>query len=83
MTQRKIQDPLTLPKHPQLLHEINQMSIRIKAWHLIDWKDPAYTAEQKDKLLSHNPYPDWEEVEELLMKCYRALNNEREELRKF
>jgi len=72
---RHLQEPLTLPKHPQLLHELNQMSMRIKVWHLMDWS--KYTKEQQDKLQAHNAWPEWKEVEELLMQAYRALDQER------
>ena len=73
---RKLHESVTMPKYPQLLHELNQMSIRIKAWHIIDWEQ--YTAEQKDKLQSHNPNPTWEEIDILLEKARRAINEQRE-----
>jgi len=79
--ERHIQRPLTMPKHPQLLHEINQTSIAIKAWFLIDWS--KLTEEQKDKLQAHNPRPTWEEIENLLMRCYHAIDEQREDPRKY
>lgn len=79
---RHLHEPLTLPKHPQLLHEINQMSIRIKAWHLIKPGENA-SPESLDKLKAHNPYPEWEEVVELLRRSYDAINQQREDPRRY
>lgn len=70
------QRPLTLPVHPKLLLEINQMSMAIKVWHLMDWQTES--RETMDKLTAHNPNPTWKEVEELLMKCYHAINEQRD-----
>jgi hypothetical protein len=79
---RHLHEPLKLPKHPQLLHEINQMSIRIKSWHLIKEGEGA-TAQQLDELRSHNSNPDWQEVVELLRKAYNAINEQREDPRRY
>ena len=79
---RKLHEPLKLPKHPQLLHELNQMIIRIKAWHLIEPNEET-TAEQLDKLRAHNPWAEWEEIIELLRKAYNAINEQREDPRKY
>lgn len=79
---RHLHSPLTLPKHPQLLHELNQMSIRIKSWHLIKEGEGA-TAEQLDKLKAHNPCPEWKEVVELLEKARNAINEQRQDPRKY
>lgn len=78
---RHIHAPLTLPKHPKLLHEINQMSIRIKAWYLIDWS--KHNEDERFQLQSHNPMPTWEEIEKLLMEAYQAINEQREDPRKY
>jgi len=79
--ERKLHEPLTLPKHPNLLHEINQMSIRIKSWHLI--KSNEITPEQLDKLRAHNPHPEWQEVVDLLRRAYDAINEQRENPRRY
>lgn len=77
---RHIREPLTLPKHPQLLHEINQMSMRIKTWKL---NNEEMTLEQMEKLQSHFPNPKWSEIEDLLMRSYTAINEQRENPRKY
>ena len=79
---RHLHEPLKLPKHPQLLHELNQMSIRIKAWHLIKEGEGA-TAEQLEKLRAHNTWPSWDEVVELLAKARNAINEQREDPRRY
>lgn len=80
---RHLHEPLTLPKHPQLLHELNQMSIRIKAWHLIKDGEGGATTENLEKLRAHNAWPEWEEVVDLLHKAYHAINEQREDPRKY
>ena len=79
---RKLHEPLTMPKHPQLLHELNQMSIRIKSWHLIKEGQGA-TAEQLDKLRAHNPSPDWKEIVDLLERARNAIDQQRENPRRY
>lgn len=73
---RHIQEPFTLPKHPALLEEINNMSIRIKAWHLIPLSKENTLV--LDELQLRHRKPTYEEIYSLLMRCYRAINSERE-----
>lgn len=72
-----IQRPLTLPKHPELLHEINEMMIAIKLHH-ISFKSPEVI-----KALSSNRQPTWEEILETLGASYKAINEQREDPRKY
>ena len=69
-----------MPKHPALLHEINEMSMRIKVWHL---NKDELTKEQFDKLTERLPKVEWQEVEDLLMRAHRAINEQREDPRKY
>lgn len=78
--ERNIQAQLTLPKHPKLLHEINEMSICIKAWH---FDLVSATPESVDKLRHNHRNPTWHEVESLLRRCYNAINEQREDPRKY
>ena len=80
--ERHLHEPLKLPKHSALLHEINQMSIRIKSWHLIKEGEGA-TAEQLDKLRAHNSNPSWDEIVDLLRRSYDAINQQREDPRRY
>lgn len=52
--------------HAVLVDEANDMSIRIKAHHLI--KDAP------QKLKDMHPAPSWEEVEKLIWKCVAEMN---------
>ena len=69
--ERKLHEPLTLPKHPELLHEINEMSIAIKLHHLYP-----------QEIVKVNS-PEWEHIVELLRKCYDAINEQRYDPRKY
>ncbi len=79
---RHLHEPLTLPKHPALLHELNQMSIRVKVWHIIKTNQDA-TPEQLDKLKAHNPYPEWKEIVDLLERARNAINEQRHDPRRY
>lgn len=71
--------PFTIPKHRTLLDEINEMSIRIKAHYLIEHEDP----EKLKKLRDGYPAPSWTEIENLFMRSYSAINEQREDPRKY
>lgn len=73
---RSIQEPFTLPKHPALLEEINEMSMRIKVWEIIG--EGIYDAKTMNELKANHPQPSWYEVEKLLMQCHQVINRERE-----
>lgn len=81
--ERKLHEPLTLPKHPELLHQLNQMSIRIKAWHLIKEGEAGVTTEDLNKLRAHNAWPEWNEIVDLLNLAYHAINEQRENSRRY
>lgn len=77
---RHLHEPLTLPTHPVLLHEINEMSINIKVHHI------GFSSEDMKGILElrlKRPEPSWSEVVELLRKCYDAINEQRENPRKY
>lgn len=77
MEKRIAHRPLTLPKHPQLLDEINEMSIAIKLHHHYP-PERTEKPEQWAKAQANCPCPTWENVTELLMRCYRAIDEQRE-----
>lgn len=82
--ERKLHEPLTLPKHPELLHEINNMSIRIKIWSLIPTEEMAHlTEQQRDDMYAKNPKPEWSEIVDLLIRAYNAINEQRENPRRY
>lgn len=77
-----IQRPLTLPKHPKLLHEINEMSIAIKLWHIEKSKD--FIDDYKiGKARAGHPEPTWQQIIELLREAYKAIDEQREDPRKY
>ena len=82
MTQRNIQAPLTLPKHPKLLKELNDMSIAIKLHH-IECDEKKQKPEEWTKAASTKPVPTWEQVIELLGDAYNAINEQREDPRRY
>lgn len=74
-----IQQPLTLPKHPELLQCINEMKIDILLTHLAT---PATKAKlQSDK--RDIKEPTWQDTVALLTECYRVINEIREDPRKY
>ena len=78
--ERKLHEPLTLPKHPELLHEINEMSIAIKLHHLSAQENP------QNKIIAAKVRvnsPEWGDIVELLRKCYKAVDEQRETLKKY
>ncbi len=78
--ERNIQQPLTLPKHPELLEDIVNMQIAINAWYInLDRRPTAATAGLKDR----NPEPKWPDILDLLNRSYKAINEQREDPRKY
>lgn len=63
------QEPFTLPSHPELLEELNEMSIAIKVNHL-----SKIGPIQTEHLLQRYPEPKWEDIENLLMRSYEIIN---------
>lgn len=74
---RHIQAPLTLPKHPQLLHEINETIIGIKLHWPLREEDAIIDAAKKN-----HHCPTFPEVIDLLQRAYQAINEQREDPRK-
>ena len=80
--ERKLHEPLTLPKHPELLHEINETSIAIKLWHLSEGSD-FIDAYKIGKARASHPEPKWQDMIDLLRKAYNAINEQRENPRRY
>lgn len=79
---RKIQEPLTLPVHSELLEKLNNMSIAIKLHH-IECEEKKQKPEEWAKAASTKPVPTWEDVQELIMRAYHAINEQRRDPRKY
>jgi hypothetical protein len=77
----RLHEPLKLPKHPKLLECMNNMSIRIKAHHKIDWSKEEPGAEEK--LKAGYPAPTYDEILDLLGRAYKAINEQREDPRRY
>lgn len=77
-----IQRPLTLPKHPELLHKINEMSIGIKIHYLIK---PTELDKMSSLALAQLQYdkPEWDDVIKILQECRNAINEQREDPRRY
>jgi hypothetical protein len=75
----RIQAPLTLPKHPDLLHRINKMSIDIKLSYLLKGENK----ERAEKALGKGEPPTWEDVVNILDEARNAINEQREDPRKY
>jgi hypothetical protein len=72
----RIREPFTLPKHPKLLEELNEMSMAIKLHH-IDYPEKHEKPESWAKAAANKPVPTWERVEELILRAYHAINEQR------
>lgn len=77
----RLHEPFTLPKHPKLLHDINEMSIAIKAYHKIDWSKEAAGAEEK--LKERYSEPTYDDILDMLDRAYKAINEQREDPRRY
>jgi hypothetical protein len=77
----RLQEPLKLPKHPQLLDEINQTIIDIKFHD--DEKPMMIPTETLTDLRKKHTKHSWQDVCELLRKCYNAINEQREDPRRY
>jgi hypothetical protein len=72
-----IQRPLTFPKHPELLHSINEMIIGIKLHYSLFEDDKIKEAQKGHKK------PTFADIAEKLRECYSAINEQREDPRKY
>ena len=79
---RSIREPLTLPKYPGLLHKINETIIGIKLHHNVNYKDYP-TRESLQIAQAGHKFPTMEEIIELLTECRNAINEQREDPRKY
>ena len=77
----RLHAPFTLPKHNKLLEDINQTIVDIK-FH--DEEKPMMLEKEKleDMRKIHKKH-SWQDVCELLHKCYYAINEQREDPRKY
>lgn len=80
--ERNIREPFTWAKHPQLLERINETIIGIKVHHNVNYKDYP-TRESLKKVQEGHSMPTMEQVMELLKECYNAINEQREDPRKY
>lgn len=78
---RKLHEPLTLPKHPDLLKEINEEIIAIKLHHVIRPEDEEEAKRIAEARL-RSEKPTWESISELLRRAYNAINEQREDPRR-
>lgn len=67
---KKIQEPLTLPVHSGLLHQVNEMIIALKVHFVSNEGDPKEKMEEAKNCI---PKPDMNEVVELLSKCRNVI----------
>lgn len=77
----RIQQPFTLPKHSKLLEEINQTIVDIKFHD--DEKPMMLEKETLEDLRKKHTKHSWQDVCELLRRCYSAINQQREDPRKY
>lgn len=78
---RRLHEPLTLPKHGKLLEEINQTIIDVK---IQDEEKPIVLEKEKlDDLRSKHKKHSLQDLCELLKKCYNAINEQREDPRRY
>ena len=73
-----IQKPFTMGKHPKLLEDINETIIGIKL-HWVLREDDA----KVDAAKANHHCPTFPEVIELLQRAYQAINEQREDPRKY
>lgn len=77
---RHVHKPVSWPKHSDLMDEVNDMCIAIKIHHC---PFDETVKEAIEKARATTPNPTWDNVVELLNKCYRAINEQREDPRKY
>lgn len=77
-----LQEPLTLPTHPALLHKINELSIAIKLYYIVKGETPIDNF-NIGKAQANHEKPSWDNVVEILRECYNAINEQRKDPRKY
>jgi len=76
-----IMKPFTLPKHIKLLEEINQTVVDIKFHD--DEKPMMLEKETLAAMRKQHKKHSWQDICQLLHKCYDAINEQREDPRKY
>lgn len=74
--ERKGYTPLTLPKHPELLNDINNTIIGITLHHIGPTEGDENIERWNDAKMNHD-VPTWEDVIDLLWRSLSALNEQR------
>lgn len=78
--ERHLHAPLTWPKHGDLLEEINNMKIAIVAWYA---EEGSLNPDGIKGLRERHKKPSWAEIQDLFQKCYNAIDEQREDPRKY
>lgn len=74
--ERKMHEPFMMRKHADLQNEVNELIIAIKAHHILPEGDMKNN-KQWVKLQSMHRAPKWEDIIEVLNRCYRALDEQK------
>lgn len=74
--ERKMHEPFMMRKHADLQNEVNELIIAIKAHHTFP-DERMQKPEQWEKLQSMHPVPKWEDIIDILNRCYRALDEQK------
>lgn len=81
MKQRIAKREFSLPKHGELMHEINDFSIAVKIHHTIN---PDLEDTENVKRIRENiSKPSWTDVTDFLNKIYLELQDDRYNPRKY
>lgn len=79
--ERHLHEPFTLPKHLKLLEEINQTIVDIKFHD--DEKPMMLPKEKLEDMRKRHTKHSLQDICELLRKCYNAINEQREDPRRY
>ena len=77
-----IREPFKQHVHPELLHKMNGLSIRIKVHYLLNPENAA-DAEKLRIAKGNHATPSWDEVVEVLEEAYDVINRITEDPRKY
>lgn len=80
---RRLSEPPSMQKHGQIMHELNEMSIRLKI-HKKDISEES--AEQQAKIIEarkRHPDPTTEEIISILERCRDEMDLCREPYKKY
>lgn len=76
----RLHEPFTLPKHNKLLEEINQTIIDIKFHD--DEKPMMLEKDKLEDMRKQHKKHTYQDICELLRKCYSAINEQRDNPRR-